>query len=697
MNNRLGTIQLSADILTKANIGLWAFELDEGKPPRMYVDEAMLHLIGLDQQIPPEETYHAWYDHIDQGSYGLVAESVEKMTAGEHAEVQYPWHHPNGETWIVRCGGVRNYEYTNGVRIEGTHQNVTELIHFDEEERRRAKETEYQLRVSKFRADSLEFIADNEPDLNKGLDFFGRQILEISGCDQVIYRGTDGNRIVFNAPGIEDVPRHICEKCPFAGFTVEEYGDNGVVLMNDCRQGFHGLMTNPDCPSKSSLMQLIYSDGKLVGMLTVHYLREPHEFSENGIGMMKSVAKYLGLLIGRINRKKDELARIEAESASKSKTEFLFNMSHDIRTPMNAILGYTDIGLRHCGNPEQAKASFNKIKVAGGHLLNLINDILEMSRIEAGKLELLNEPVDIRRAIDNVVQINAPMATEKSLSFTTDIGEIQNPYVYADELHINEIVINLLSNAVKYTPEGGKVRYSVCQLGAAEDGIAVYRFQVEDNGIGMSDKFQSSLFEAFAREENAGISGIEGTGLGLSIVKRIVDMAGGTIKVKSAAGKGSTFTVELPFQIMTDAEVAVFKENLEKCSEIPSEEKFKGKRVLLVEDNEMNREIASELLTEAGLAVEEAEDGEIAVEKVKEKGGSYYDFILMDIQMPVMNGFEAARAIRSLPGEGRIPIIALSANAFEEDRKASFEAGMDEHVAKPIDVKKLFAALSKFI
>ena len=692
----LGSIPLSADILVKANIGLWAFELDENSPPRMYVDDAMLGLIGLEHQVSPEETYHAWYDHIDEGSYGLVAESVEKMTAGEHAEVQYPWHHPNGETWIVRCGGVRNYEYTQGVRIEGTHQNVTALLHFDEEERRRAKIMENQLIVSKFRADSLAFIADNEPDLQKGLDFFGKRIQEISGCDQVIFRDVNGNRTVLNAPGIEDIPQSVCSACPFSEFTGEKYGEDGIVLMDDCRNGCVGMQTHPDCPAKSSFMQRIYSDGELVGLLTVHYLNDYHKFSENGINIMKSVAMYLGLLIGRINKKKEEMARLKAESASKSKTQFLFSMSHDIRTPMNAILGYTDIGLRHYDKAELSKRNFQKIKTAGGHLLNLINDILEMSRIEAGKIELRSEPVDMRRAITNVALMNQTLATAKSIDFITNIESIQSPYVWADELHTNEVIVNLLSNAIKYTPQGGKVSYTVRQLGDAVDGIANYQFEIADNGIGMSDEFQTHLFEAFSREQTASVARIEGAGLGLSIVKNIVDLAGGTIHVKSKLGAGSTFTVELPFRVMSEEEIQAFERQNEPSDSAQEREELVGKRVLLVEDNEMNREIAAEILTEAGMLVEQAEDGEIAVEAVAKKGIEYYDFILMDIQMPVMNGYEATQAIRSLQDGSRIPIIALSANAFSEDKEASLRAGMNDHIAKPIDLKSLFAALAKY-
>ena len=389
---------------------------------------------------------------------------------------------------------------------------------------------------------------------------------------------------------------------------------------------------------------------------------------------------------------------VRSEAASTAKTSFLFNMSHDIRTPMNAILGYTDIGLRHRDDPARTVESLHKIKTAGRHLLNLINDILEMSRIEAGKIELVNAPMDMRESVNNVVlQMNRSFATDKSIDFTEDIEAIQNPYVYADELHMNEVIINLLSNAIKYTPAGGKVKYTARQISSVTDGTAVYQFEIADTGIGMSEEFQTHLFESFSREKSSEVAKIEGTGLGLSIVKRIVDLAGGTIRVKSRPGEGSAFTVELPLRVMSEDEIAAFEAADKTGSEVPTEEGFGGKRVLLVEDNEMNREIATDILTEAGLLVEEAEDGEIAVAAVAEKGIEYYDFILMDIQMPVMNGYEATKAIRALQDGDRIPIIALSANAFAEDKEISVRSGMNDHVAKPIDVKELFAALARLL
>ncbi len=385
----------------------------------------------------------------------------------------------------------------------------------------------------------------------------------------------------------------------------------------------------------------------------------------------------------------------KAKNASDSKTEFLFNMSHDIRTPMNAILGYTDKGLQHAGDAEVAEESFKKIKIAGAHLLNLINDILEMSRIESGHMTLSNQPLDVTEAIEGVEQMSQSLAMQKSIDFEAHSGNLINTYIYADELHINEVIINLISNAIKYTKEGGKVRFIVNQLGPVMDGMVRYRFEVTDTGIGMSEEFQEHLFESFSREENATVAKIEGAGLGLSIVKRIVDLANGTITVKSVVKEGTRFTVEIPFKVMEESEIAKFiaEKNAEK--KVVVNRNFEGKKVLLVEDNEMNREISTDILTEAGLSVESAEDGKIAVKKVTEKGTDYYDYVLMDIQMPVMNGYDAATLIRELPGGENVPIIALSANAFKEDVERSLAAGMNAHIAKPIELKALFNEMGK--
>ena len=386
--------------------------------------------------------------------------------------------------------------------------------------------------------------------------------------------------------------------------------------------------------------------------------------------------------------------RIACEkAANKAKTDFLFNMSHDIRTPMNAILGYTDVALKHHEDQERVEESLKKIKLAGGHLLDLINDVLEMSRIESDRMEIIEEPSDIRKLIEGVDQMSSSLAITKSVDFKSEVGNITDPYVYIDELHTNEVLINLTSNAIKYTPSGGKIRFKVNQIEPVIDGKTVFSFVVEDDGIGMSEEFQQHLFEAFSRERTSTVSKQQGAGLGLSIAKRIIDLAGGKINVQSKQNEGSTFIVEMPLRVMDEETIEKYKEDNKPQEGFIMDFSLENKKVLMVEDNEMNREIATEIFEEAGLVVDTAEDGEFALEAIKEKGIQYYDFVLMDIQMPVMDGYEATKAIRALPDGDKVKIIALSANAFEEDVRKSLAIGMNAHVAKPIDVNLLMKTM----
>ena len=320
-----------------------------------------------------------------------------------------------------------------------------------------------------------------------------------------------------------------------------------------------------------------------------------------------------------------------------------------------------------------------------------------MSRIEAGKMEIVTAPLNAYEVTEGVVTMSRALAATKSIDFIVRADSLKNPYIYSDELHTNQVIINLISNAIKYTNPGGTVEYCVEQISEPVGGIARYRVTVKDNGIGMSEEFQKHLFESFSREQSTTVSRQEGAGLGLAIVKRIVDMMGGTVTVQSKPGEGSTFVVELPLKVMDAEAIEAFEASRKKDIAAADEFSFGGQKVLLVEDNEMNREIATEILEEAGLVVDTAEDGAIAVRTVSEKGTGYYDFILMDIQMPVMNGYEATAKIRELPGGTAVPIIALSANAFKEDVDRSLAAGMNAHAVKPIEVKALFETIQQLV
>ena len=397
--------------------------------------------------------------------------------------------------------------------------------------------------------------------------------------------------------------------------------------------------------------------------------------------------------------KQEQLAEA-AQAASKSKTSFLFNMSHDIRTPMNAIIGFANLAQNAKCSTEQMHSYLSKILVASQHLLSLINDILEMSRIESGKITLEPAPASWSELLQELQTIMQEQIESKKQSFTISIAPLTHDHVMIDKLRMEQVLVNLVSNASKYTPEHGSIRVELAQYPAAKPNQALYKISVIGNGMGMSEDFVKKIFSPFERANNTTVSKIQGTGLGMSITKSIIDLANGTIDVKSKLGEGTEIIVAVTLGLCTDAETAAQKakqpDNQQAQAEQPD---FKGKRLLVVEDNKLNREITVTILEQTGIITEQAEDGSVAVKMVQKAAPGYYDLILMDIQMPIMDGYEATRQIRALPDKrlAQLPIIAVSANAFEEDKKASLAAGMDGHIAKPINVPDLFALMQKLI
>lgn len=392
-------------------------------------------------------------------------------------------------------------------------------------------------------------------------------------------------------------------------------------------------------------------------------------------------------------KKKLEKAADEAKSANEAKTRFLFNMSHDIRTPMNAILGFANIAEENISEQKKVQDSLAKIKLAGKELLSLINEVLNISRIESGNMKPVMESADLYNLSQSMKFLFEQSMTEKEIHFEI-VTEIEESHVICDIQHMRGICVNLLSNAQKFTPKGGNITFAIRQKEAVTQDVSEYEILISDTGIGMSEEFQEVQFELFEREESKYVSKTEGTGLGLSIVKRLVDMLSGKISCISEKGKGTTYT--LTFQLEKDRQETSLEQkntvNLEMCAEL-----FEGKHVLLVEDNELNREIAVSILVNLRFRVDTAEDGVQAVEKVKTSVEDPYDLIVMDVQMPNMNGYEATKAIRNLNNRtlAKTPIVAMTANAFEEDKKNAMKAGMNDHIAKPVELPKMVETLAR--
>ena len=432
--------------------------------------------------------------------------------------------------------------------------------------------------------------------------------------------------------------------------------------------------------------------------------------SEKKMTLQDVLTEYAGFVIGvsfviifvllllvyslSVSRKKQMEALKEAQDANAAniaKTTFLNHMSHDIRTPMNAIVGFTDIAMKRKPDKE-VEDCLKKIRQSSEYLMTLINDVLDISRIESGKLEYKPVPVDLRDMTDTVLSIARGYMENRDLNFYVSREELKNSYVMADELRIREVLLNIISNAVKFTKDGGTISFAAENAPGNDENHIIVRYRISDTGIGMSEEFQTRIFDEFSQENNGARTSYKGTGLGMAIAKQYVDLMGGKIEVSSRKGIGSTFTVEIPLliaeQILTEKE-----EKLRKDMDLH------GLHVLLAEDNDLNAEIAEAILERAGLKTERVEDGIQCVNKITKMPVGTYDMILMDIQMPRMDGYKATQAIRHLPDKDKacIPIVAMTANAFEEDKRDAVAAGMNGHIAKPIQIDKLLSMLAEVL
>ena len=388
-----------------------------------------------------------------------------------------------------------------------------------------------------------------------------------------------------------------------------------------------------------------------------------------------------------------QIAAENAESANRAKSTFLFNMSHDIRTPMNAIIGYADLASRHLDDPAKLEKYMENIQVCGQNLLMLLNNVLDLARIENDKTEMEYSVSDVDKDFRNCIAMFQNQADSKGQTLTVTT-QLPYPYIYADIPHLTEVCTNLVSNAVKYTGAGGTIRCGITQKPGEKEGWCDTVVTVADNGIGMSQEFQKHIFEPFERERTSTVSKVEGSGIGMGIVKKLVGLMGGTVEVESKIGVGSTFTVTIPCRIASEDETQAKRETN------PSDQKcLCGTRILLTEDNDLNAEIATELLQEEGCTVDRAKDGVECVDMLEKAANGTYQLILMDVQMPVMNGYDATKKIRRMddPQKANIPIVAMTANAFSEDKQVALDAGMNDHIAKPINMSVLVPTLRKYL
>ncbi len=407
----------------------------------------------------------------------------------------------------------------------------------------------------------------------------------------------------------------------------------------------------------------------------------------------------------KLKEEKDQQTLLEAckaaERANAAKSDFMSRMSHDIRTPMNAIIGMTEIAVRHLDERERVLDCLEKITVSSKHLLSLINEVLDMSKIESGKIELSEEEVNLAGLIDNLVTMIRPSVQQNHHDLDVHIANVEHQYVLGDPVRMQQVFMNILGNSVKYTPNGGKLALEVYEKPSGMDGYGCYEFVFTDNGMGMSKEFLEKLFEPFSREESSRVNKIEGTGLGMAIARSIARKMNGDIIVESELGKGSRFTVRLSLKLGNQVAPDQKSEEAQEQEMVQalSKEALAEKRLLLVEDNELNREIAVELISQTGVSVDSAENGQEALACFEKMPENHYDMIFMDIQMPVMDGYEATAKLRRLARRDapQIPIIAMTANAFAEDIRKSREAGMNEHLTKPLDIGALMKCLEKWL
>lgn len=651
-------------ILQSSRMGLWRVEFEKGKTTRFFADAVMDELIGISGEVTPEERYEFHRKRIHPDDLKMFDEYTAHLST-DRTEIIYRYIHPISGEMIVRCSGAREESETRYDTIIGTHQDISETMRFEKDrlEERRLAELNRTLRKEQ-----------------KLQETYYRDLLDIQSCGVMAYTLPGHRMIHMNAEALRMY--HVKD-------------------MEEAQHNLGSILFSLDYPDKTvpeKLKELRDGDGCVdyecvIGKGTDH---ECHIMAKTKTVTLPTGEKAVVttfLDVSEMVTLKEALKK--AEEGSRAKSAFLFAMSHDLRTPMNAIIGYAQLMEAHWGEKELTEQYLSKLEGASQFLLSLIGNVLEVSRIENGKETLHEETWNLVGMGKTLGLILENQMKQKNITFQKTIN-VTHADVICDAMKVREIIMNLMSNAVKYTPDGGEIHLAITELPSERDGYGVFEIAVSDNGMGIGKEYIPHLFEAFSREKNSSESGIMGTGLGLNIVKSFVDLMGGSIRVDSELGKGSCFTVTLTHRLANpDQTQAATKKNKEEDSQ-KAKTFLQGKRILLAEDNELNADITMTILADAGIKADLAKDGEQAVSMLKESTDGYYDLILMDIQMPRLNGYEATRQIRALDdsNKSKILILAMTANAFEEDRQAAFEAGMNGYVVKPVEVQALLETMA---
>ena len=635
-------------VLKENAIGTWKLVDDQ-----LYGDDCFFDLIGVSKEIDAQECLKFHLSHVHPEDQEQFSEYVRKL-GEERTEIEYRFLHPEKGVMMIRCSGKKMEDGS----IAGIHQDISDIVHLEKDKV-----------VETYLSETNEKLRNQNAAQN---DYY-KEILDELPCGVFAYTVKEHRIFHLNKSALKI-------------FHIDD--------LEDAQSKMYSIFKKfeyPDPTTNDRLIELRTHDGSVDFEVIINPKEsyEVHALAKSKVFKNPNGERIIiTIFLDVSNMVMLKKALEQAKEGSAAKSAFLFNMSHDLRTPLNAIIGFSELMKSHWEDSKISRNYLEKIDESSQYLLSLINNILEMSKIESGKEELKEKPWDIYTSCDNLLQFFEPDIRQKNQTLNYAVN-VKHNMILTDSLKIREIYVNLMSNAIKYTNVGGTISFSLEEI-EKEEGLSDYKAIVQDTGIGISKDYLPHIFENFSRQKTSSESGVIGTGLGMPIVKKLVDLMHGTISIESEEGKGTTVVVNLPHRYIVEEQ---------EVKEVDDKEiDLTGKHILLVEDNDLNAEIAQTLLEDKGLKVMRAKDGLEAITIVKENAVDCFDCILMDIQMPRMNGFEACKVIRSLPNNrSQIPIIALTANAFEEDRQDCLESGMSEHVAKPIEIQSLLQTIESVL